>query len=425
MSATPAPTTGAAPGTPIIRFTDVTKVFGRPRRGAGDKPSRRRGTTVGLPATTDGRIARTGGVVGGGGMGMVIPDGPVDVPETDPGTSSGQVRAVDGVTLEIERGEVFGVVGYSGAGKSTLVRLINALERADSGRIEVDGRDVTALGERGLRSLRADIGMVFQQFNLFSARTVAANVGYPLRLAGWSRIARRERVAELLDFVGLADKARQYPAQLSGGQKQRVGIARALATSPSILLADEATSALDPETTRDVLDLLRRANRELGLTIVVITHEMSVVQYACHRVAVMEQGRVVESGPVYSVFADPQQPATQRFIQTALHDRPGPDVVERLRERHPGRLVVVTLQETGRSSIELTAATRGLDVTANVVFGGLTEVQDRPFGSVTIELAGPGTDEAVARLAQHASITDLGTAVAPAADPRWEQGARS
>ena len=437
------PTPGAAPGTPIITFTDVVKVFGgrrKPGREAGhgardaaDGGGAAQGTTtdlrldgpggvrtIGLPATTDAKIAKSG-PGGGAGLGLVIPDGPLDVSTS----AGGGVRAVDHVTLEIDRGEVFGVVGYSGAGKSTLVRLINALERADSGRIVVDGKDVTALSERGLRSLRSDIGMVFQQFNLFSARTVAANVGYPLRLAGWSRADRRKRVAELLEFVGIADKARRYPAQLSGGQKQRVGIARALATSPSILLADEATSALDPETTRDVLDLLRKVNRELGITIVVITHEMSVVQYVCHRVAVMERGKVVESGPVYSVFADPQQPATQRFIQTALHDRPGPDVVERLRRNHPGRLVVVTLQEEGRSSIDLTEATRGLDVSAHVVFGGLTEVQDRPFGSITLELSGPGTDETFARLARHAAVTDLGTSAAPRSDVRWEQGARA
>ncbi|MGC5165652.1 methionine ABC transporter ATP-binding protein [Luteimicrobium sp. DT211] len=328
------------------------------------------------------------------------------------------VRAVDDVSLRIGRGEVFGVVGYSGAGKSTLVRLVNALERADAGTIDVDGRRVTELGERGLRELRANIGMVFQQFNLFGARTVARNVEYPLRLAGWPREKRRARVAELLDFVGLADKARSYPAQLSGGQKQRVGIARALATSPHILLADEATSALDPETTRDVLDLLRRVNRELGVTIVVITHEMSVVQYVCHRVAVMEQGKVVEHGDVYQVFADPQTPATRRFIQTALKDRPAPDVVARLRERHPGRLVVVTLPDTGRG-FDVTAFTSGLDARAAVVYGGVTEVGDRPFGSLTLELTGAQADEAFERLRAAAPVVDLGTAVDPHDDDRW------
>ncbi len=332
--------------------------------------------------------------------------------------AAGEVRAVDGVSLRIGRGEVFGVVGYSGAGKSTLVRLINALERADAGTIDVDGRRVTELGERGLRELRADIGMVFQQFNLFGARTVTRNVEYPLRLAGWSREKRQARVAELLEFVGLSDKARSYPAQLSGGQKQRVGIARALATSPHILLADEATSALDPETTRDVLDLLRRVNRELGVTIVVITHEMSVVQYVCHKVAVMEQGKVVEHGGVYQVFADPQAPATQRFIQTALRDRPAPDVVERLRERHPGRLVVASLPNTGRG-FDVSAVVEGLDARVAVVYGGVTEVGERPFGSLTLELTGPQADQAFSRLREVASVVDLGTATDPRPDARW------
>ncbi|MDR3068577.1 MAG: ATP-binding cassette domain-containing protein, partial [Cellulomonas sp.] len=208
-------------------------------------------------------------------------------------SKTGPVRAVRDVSLEIVRGEIFGVIGYSGAGKSTLVRLINALERADppaqpdqgaetqgaSGGVWVDGASVSQLRERDLRRLRTDIGMIFQRFNLFSARTVAANVAYPLRLAGWDRARRRTRVAQLLDYVQIADKARAYPAQLSGGQQQRVGIARALATEPKVLLADEATSALDPETTRDVLDLLKRVNTELGVTVVLITHEMSVVQY--------------------------------------------------------------------------------------------------------------------------------------------------
>lgn len=327
------------------------------------------------------------------------------------------VHAVRDVSLEVARGEVFGVIGYSGAGKSTLIRLVNALERADEGSIEVDGRAVTGLAERDLRQLRTDIGMIFQQFNLFGARTVAANVEYPLRLAGWDRERRRERVAELLDFVQIADKARAYPAQLSGGQKQRVGIARALATSPAILLADEATSALDPETTRDVLDLLRRVNRELGVTIVLITHEMSVVQHVCDRVAVMEGGAVVEHGPTYAVFADPQHPATRRFVQTALHDRPAPDVVQRLRQRHPGRLVVVGVDDG--QGLDLSRLLSGLDVQLTLVHGGISQVQERPFGSVTLELVGPAVEQAVDRLARRGALSDLGTAARPLADDRW------
>ena len=229
----------------------------------------------------------------------------------------GRVVAVDDVSLSISRGEVFGIVGYSGAGKSTVVRLINALERADSGTIEVDGRNVTALGERDLNALRGDIGMIFQQFNLFSARTVLANVAYPLLVTHTSKAKRLARARELLDFVGIADKADAYPSQLSGGQKQRVGIARALAASPSILLADEPTSALDPDTTLDVLDLVRRANRELGVTVVFITHAMNVVRHICDRIAVMGDGRIAEVGPTSAVLTDPQSALGQRFVETA------------------------------------------------------------------------------------------------------------
>ena len=302
------------------------------------------------------------------------------------------VRAVDSVSVEIERGDVFGVIGYSGAGKSTLVRLINALETPTSGTIIVDDVPITGRTERELRPARARIGFIFQQFNLLSSRTVAGNVAYPLRVARWSKERREARVAELLEFVGLSDKARQYPDQLSGGQKQRVGIARALATSPALLLADEATSALDPETTRDVLDLLRRVNTELGVTIVVISHEMSVVSYLCNRVAVMDAGKVVEQGDVYDIFSSPKQTVTRRFISTALHDRPSPDVIERLRLRHPGRIVTVDVRDTGGSGTLLTERLRAHGVDGSIVYGGITDVGARPIGSLTLELVGVDAD---------------------------------
>lgn len=334
-------------------------------------------------------------------------------------TSSGPVTAVDAVTLDVAAGEVFGVIGYSGAGKSTLVRLVNALEPATSGTVLVDGQEITGLPEARLREVRAGIGMIFQQFNLLSSRTVAGNVAYPLEVAGWPRARRAERVAELLEFVGLTDKARQYPSQLSGGQKQRVGIARALATNPKILLADESTSALDPETTQDVLNLLRRVNTELGVTIVVITHEMDVVKYACDRVAVMERGRVVEHGDVYAVFANPQHPATRRFVATALRDRPSPAALERLRRRHSGRIVTVGVREDGGSSNELTRALREHPVEGSVIYGGITEIAERPYGSLTLELSGSEAEiEAfIADLARTSSVLDLGTAEDPKEDP--------
>ncbi|SED65593.1 methionine ABC transporter ATP-binding protein [Jiangella alba] len=325
------------------------------------------------------------------------------------GAGDRAVRAVDGVTLDIEAGEIFGVIGYSGAGKSTLVRLVNALETVTSGRLLVDGQDVTALREAELRRVRAGIGMVFQQFNLLNSRTVAGNVGYPLKVAGWPRDKRAARVAELLDYVGIADKAKSYPRQLSGGQKQRVGIARALATSPRILLADEATSALDPDTTQDVLALLRRVNRELGVTVVVITHEMDVIRSLAHRVAVMEAGKVIEHGPVYDVFAAPRERATRRFVATTLKDRPTPEAVERLRHRHPGRIVSVGIRESG---VDVTAALRAHGVDGTIVFGGITEIDERPFGSLTLELTGADAaiEALLADLRSRTDVDDLGTA---------------
>ena len=335
-----------------------------------------------------------------------------EVTKTFP-SSAGEVRAVDFVTLDIERGEIFGIIGYSGAGKSTLVRLVNALEAPTSGEVVVDGRRLTGVPERERRAARAHIGFVFQQFHLWSSRTVAGNVAYPLRVAGWPRAKRAARVAELLEFVGLSDKARQYPEQLSGGQKQRVGIARALATSPSLLLADEATSALDPETTRDVLDLLRRVNRELGVTIVVITHEMSVVSYLCDRVAVMDAGRVVECGPVYEIFATPRADVTRRFIGTALHDRPRPDVVARLRARHPGRIVTIAVGDTAQRPLTETFRSHGVD--GSVVYGGITDVGDRPLGSLTFELSGPdaSVDALLAELRGSTEVVEYAADGAP------------
>jgi D-methionine transport system ATP-binding protein len=224
------------------------------------------------------------------------------------------VAALDGVSLSVARGEVFGVIGPSGAGKSTLIRLLNALEVPTSGRVTVDGVDLAGLSAAELRALRRRIGMIFQNFGLLSSRTVAQNVAFPLKLAGLDRGAREAKVSALLDRVGLADHAGKYPAQLSGGQKQRVGIARALATDPDILLCDEATSALDPQTTRTVLDLLRSLNRDLGLTIILITHEMDVVRAVCDRVAVLEHGAIVESGRVADIFAQAAHPATRRML---------------------------------------------------------------------------------------------------------------
>ncbi|TNU73102.1 methionine ABC transporter ATP-binding protein [Miniimonas arenae] len=337
-----------------------------------------------------------------------------------PGRRGGTpVTAVDDVTIDIAEGEIFGVIGYSGAGKSTLVRLINALEIATSGTITVAGAEVTGQGERALRRVRAGIGMIFQQFNLMGSRTVAGNVAYPLRVARVPRAQRAARVAELLEFVGLTDKARAYPNQLSGGQKQRVGIARALATSPRILLADESTSALDPETTQDVLTLLRRVNAELGITIVVITHEMDVVRSICHRIAVMEKGKVVEVGEAYDVFANPRHPATARFVASSLHDVPSPAVLQRLRNRHPGRLVLLRMKSDGAASGYLTRTLREHGIEGTIIYGGISEIAERPFGSLTLEIDGAVDDvEAFVReVVASAGATDLGTASSPSSLP--------
>ncbi len=291
--------------------------------------------------------------------------------------------AVDDVTLTVEPGEVLGVIGYSGAGKSTLVRLINGLDTVSSGRLLLDGTDVVGFSEAKWRPLRRDIGMIFQQFNLFSSRTAASNVEYPLKLAGAKD--RKNRVAELLDFVGLGDKGKNYPEQLSGGQKQRVGIARALATNPRLLLADEATSALDPETTREVLEVLRKVNQELGITIVVITNEMDVVRSIADKVAVMEAGRVVEHGSVYDVFSNPRTAVAQRFVASSLRNTPDQLEAEDLKA-HPGRLFTINLTENS-GFFDAISEIKDI-VSVNIVHGGVTTLQQQSFGKVTVRLDG-------------------------------------
>ncbi len=325
----------------------------------------------------------------------------------------GDIRAVDDVSLTIRKGEIFGVIGYSGAGKSTLVRLINALEPLTGGSLKVTGTEIAGLPEAKLRPLRAKIGMIFQHFNLMNSRSVAGNVAYPLKVAGWPREKREARVAQMLEFVGLADRAKTYPSKLSGGQKQRVGIARALAGEPEILLADEPTSALDPETTTGVLDLLRRVNTELGVTVVVITHEMNVVRAICDRVAVMENGRVVEMGETYDVFTRPSSPVTAAFVSSTLQDRPTPEVLQRLRTRHPGRLLTVAVDDRAASSADVMRTMGSHGVDATVVYGSITEVSGRPSGSLTYELLGPQAPAAVEELRSQAAVIDWGTAADP------------
>lgn len=304
------------------------------------------------------------------------------------------VTAVDSVDLDIRRGEIFAVIGYSGAGKSTLVRLINGLETISSGTLEVAGNRVDGRSESQLAPIRRKIGMIFQQFNLFTSRTVAGNIEYPLKRAGWKPEERKARVAELLEFVGLTERAGNYPEQLSGGQKQRVGIARALASNPELLLADESTSALDPETTQEVLGLLKRVNRELGITIVLITHEMDVVRATADRVAVMDSGRVVETGTTAAVFAHPQAQTTRKFVSSVMRTVPRADEIEKLRREHPGRLVLVNVTDQNRIGAVLSDAARD-GVSFNIAFGGISILQSQSFGTLTLSLT--GSDESVDR----------------------------
>ena len=297
-----------------------------------------------------------------------------------------RVKALDHVSMTIEPGEIVGIIGYSGAGKSTLVRMINGLDTPSAGELLLDETNIVGMSERKLRGIRRNIGMIFQQFNLMSSRTAAGNIEYPLQLQGVGKQERAKRVQELLDFVGLGDKGKSYPEQLSGGQKQRVGIARALATNPSLLLADEATSALDPTTTQEVLDLLRRVNKEFGITIVVITHEMEVVRSIADKVAVMENGRVVEQGSVYEVFSNPQTSVAAKFVATSLRNEP--DVVETDDLlAHEGRLFTINLTE---ESGFFTAAARLKEagVSIAVVHGGITTLQQHSFGKLTVRLSG-------------------------------------
>ncbi|WEV41514.1 methionine ABC transporter ATP-binding protein [Bifidobacterium sp. ESL0682] len=336
------------------------------------------------------------------------------------------MRAVDDVSLTINKGDVFGIIGYSGAGKSTMVRMINALERPTSGSVRVLGQDITSLNESGLRPLRRKIGMIFQQFNLFSTKTVAQNIAYPLVLDHWRKDYQERRVNQLLKFVGLEEHANKYPSQLSGGQKQRVGIARALATNPEILLADEATSALDPETTGEVLDLLQQINRQLGVTIVLITHQMNVVQQIANRIAVMSDGRVVERGDAYSVFAAPKQEITKRFIATAISGIPGSERVVDMHRQWPGRLVTVLIRQKDAqnelddsivpsSGQNISGLISKYGVATNLVYGGIDTVTGYAIGAMTYELAGEASliDAFLDELSRDSDVFDFGTAQAP------------
>lgn len=304
----------------------------------------------------------------------------------------GMTTVLDHVDLSIEKGEIFGVIGRSGAGKSTLVRCVNLLERPTEGKVHVAGRDLTALGERQLRAARRDIGMVFQHFNLLSSRTVRGNIALPLELGGFSTAQIQHRVEELLHLVGLDNRGDHYPAALSGGQKQRVGIARALASKPSVLLCDEATSALDPETTKSILGLLKDINRQLGLTIVLITHEMQVIKEIADRVAVLDLGQVVEQGRVFDVFTAPSHAVTKALVGETLNRDMPESLLLRLADGTPAaEHLVQRIVFTGAAANDpiISEMVRRFSLSLNILHGHIDYIQGAPYGTLTVEVSGP------------------------------------
>ena len=322
----------------------------------------------------------------------------------------GTVEAVKDVSLEISRGEIFGVIGFSGAGKSTLIRLLNGLETVTSGHIYINDKDITTLKRKELLKERQKIAMIFQHFNLLWSRTVEENIAFSLEIAGVPKDERKAKVAELIDLVGLTGREKSYPSQLSGGQKQRVGIARALANEPEVLLCDEATSALDPKTTKDILKLLVEINQELGLTIVLITHEMHVVRQICHRVAVMEEGRVVESGEVIEVFKNPQQPITKQFVGEERVDDEIDEVFHHLSTSlRPG--VAVRIQYLGDRTGDavLSEAIRKLDATVSILQAKVNITQKGILGSmiILIEEESSKAEEVIEYLKQAEIIVEV------------------
>ncbi|CAM3285588.1 methionine ABC transporter ATP-binding protein [Vagococcus fessus] len=306
-------------------------------------------------------------------------------------TKSGTVTALNSIELAIESGTIFGIVGYSGAGKSTLLRLLNGLERASEGSVIVDKQLVSTLKGKELREFRKGIGMIFQHFNLLWSRTLLENVALPLELIGIGKAERFEKARELLALVGLEGREEAYPSQLSGGQKQRVGIARALATEPKLLLCDEATSALDPQTTSETLALLADINKKLGVTIVLITHEMEVIRTICHKVAVMEQGKIVELGDVMDVFSHPKKEVTKRFVQqeTAPSGSQQAIVLKELAKKYPeGKIVKLTFTGERAQTPIISRLIRHTGVDVNIIQGQIQPTQTSSIGTLVLELLG-------------------------------------
>lgn len=307
-------------------------------------------------------------------------------------SKAGDIHALKKTTLSIKAGEIFGIIGLSGAGKSTLVRCINMLERPTNGQVFVDGADLTAMSEAQLRKARQSIGMIFQHFNLLTSRTVYQNIAFPLEIQGLSKTEIDKRVRPLLELVQLQDRANYYPSQLSGGQKQRVGIARALASNPKVLLCDEATSALDPQTTKSILELLQNINKKLNLTIVLITHQMEVVKMICDRVAVMENGNIIEEGSMVDMFTNPQHPTTKEFTKSVVNAEI-PEMIKKLTLTDTyknGSKLIVRISFIGDSAGEpiVSGMVKHFSVDVSILYGNIDQLKDVPFGTLIIEISG-------------------------------------
>jgi len=316
-----------------------------------------------------------------------------------------KIVGVDNVSLKINKGDIFGIVGYSGAGKSSLLRCVNLLERPSSGKVLVDGVDLTQLPSTELRKARLKIGMIFQHFYLISQKTVGENIAFALRAAKTPKSEINERVKQLLEMVGLTDKKDVFPSQLSGGQKQRVGIARALANNPSILLCDEATSALDPKTTLSILKLLKQINQKLGITIVLITHEMNVVKEICNRMAIMQDGQVIEEGTVYDIFAQPMKPLTQEFINSVVSFEIPNEIIKDVK----GEVIKLLFKGDVAGEGVISDTVQRFNVKGNFLHGTIEYIQERPLGIFIMELQGEKTavNEAKIYMEQRGALVEV------------------
>lgn len=323
-------------------------------------------------------------------------------------SKAGDIHALRTTNIKIKAGEIYGIIGLSGAGKSTLVRCINMLEKPTAGKVFVDGQEMTAMSDAQLRKARQNIGMIFQHFNLLTSRTVAQNIAFPLEIQGKSKAEIDAKVKEMLELVQLQDRGDYYPSQLSGGQKQRVGIARALASNPKVLLCDEATSALDPQTTQSILQLLKEINEKLGLTIVMITHQMEVVKTLFDRVAVIEDGVIIEEGNMVDVFSNPQQPTTKEFTKTVIGEIPEAIKRKKLSATYKeGSSLLAQLTFIGDSAGEpvVSGLIKRFDVEVSILFGNISELKNTPYGTLIVEVRGKG--EAIEKALQYLKEREL------------------